>query len=257
MAPGVCDSNHHCNPSFPPTSPLGSVIQHSLAVSLLPSHNQSYLSALRPWTSAIRSSSIDGSSPTTNPRLHADRAKFLSFNKASAAMSVLALLTSATVLATALATASSRRAPLWALYLGTFFDAMFLLAALVLAIYAMNTGPRSLLRLAQGNSSSSSGGGLLSELKNPGTYLGPGMFTLAAGVLVKFLAIAGVFVGFLIFGFISLVTACLAAMCACACLAGAVGSDGRRYRCSNCGYQTTYNPAGGSCGSCGAYITYY
>ncbi|RMJ07001.1 hypothetical protein CDV36_013394 [Fusarium kuroshium] len=45
----------------------------------------------------------------------------------------------------------------------------------------------------------------LEKQNEPSDFLGPGMYVLAAGVLVKFLAIAGVFIGFLLFGFISLV----------------------------------------------------
>ncbi|KAH6885807.1 hypothetical protein B0T10DRAFT_563798 [Thelonectria olida] len=197
---GVCDSNHHCEKDFPPTYSLGGIVENSLKAELA-DNKAAYTAAIAPWASVIRTDAIDGSSKTKNRRLHDDRQNFVSFNKASAAMAVLALLTSASVLITALATASSRKVPLWALYFGTFVDGMFLLASLILAIYAMNYGPRSLMRAAEG-----AGVAAVPELKDPGRYLGPGMYTLAAGVMVKFLAIAGVFIGFIVFGFISLLS---------------------------------------------------
>ena len=103
-------------------------------------------------------------------------------------------------------------------------------------MYAMMDGPRSIVRYAQ------------LESRDPGTYLGPGMYTLAAGVVIKFMAIAGVFIGFIVFGIISLLVSCLALMCACACLAGA--AEQGRYRCSNCGWSSDWRPSSGICPNC-------
>ncbi|KAF7550128.1 hypothetical protein G7Z17_g5924 [Cylindrodendrum hubeiense] len=107
--------------------------------------------AYKPWASAIRKSSIDGSSETVSSQLHSDHAKFLSFARASAALAILALFTSVAVFACALVSMHPRlqgRPPLWALYLATFFDGLMLLAATALAINAMNYGPRSIIRYA-------------------------------------------------------------------------------------------------------------
>lgn len=114
---------------------------------------------------------------------------------------------------------------------------MLLLAATVLAIYAMNYGPRSVLLYAK------------LEGLQAADYVGPGMYVLVAGVVIKFLAIAGVFLGFIILGFVSLVMACFAAMCACACLAGAVGGD-EKYKCRRCGWTGSSRPWNGACPRC-------
>ncbi|KAF5012520.1 hypothetical protein FDECE_1419 [Fusarium decemcellulare] len=207
------------------------------------SDDTSLSSALAPWASFIRSSSIDGSSKTINPRLHTARTRFLSFTRASAALAILALLTSAGLLVVALASLHAKlrgRVRLWMLYLGTLFDGLLLLASAVLAIYAMNEGPRAIVRYA----------GLEKE-SQPTDFLGPGMYVLAAGVLIKFLAIAGVFIGFILFGIISLVMSCLAIMCACACLAGA-GDQGRFY-CRYCGWSSDSRPWDGYCPNCRGY----
>lgn len=134
-------------------------------------------------------------------------------------------------------TAKFRNRPrLWKLYLATFLDGMLLLTATILAIYAMKNGPRGIVEYA----------GL--ERRDPGKYIGPGMYVLVAGVLIKFLAIAGVFVGLIIFGFVSLVVSCLAVMCACACLAGA--ADEGKYKCKRCGWSSDWRPSGGYCPRC-------
>ncbi|KAM5357424.1 hypothetical protein ACJZ2D_016286 [Fusarium nematophilum] len=238
---GVCDDNSHCHRSFPPTLSLGAMVDSSLRAS---TPNETALSsALAPWASVIRSSSVDGSSESVNPRLHASRTRFLSFSRASAALAVLALLTSAGVLAVALASMASRlrgRVKLWMLYLGTLFDGLLLLASAVLAVYAMNEGPRAIVRYA----------GVGGQSK-PGDFLGPGMYVLGAGVVVKFLAIAGVFVGFLIFGFVSLMLSCLAVICACGCLAGA--AEPSRYYCRYCGWSSDVRPWDGYCPNCRAW----
>ncbi|KAH7133262.1 hypothetical protein B0J13DRAFT_561959 [Dactylonectria estremocensis] len=221
---GVCDSNHNCKRAFPPTFSLGGIVENSLKAEI-GDNKEAYAKAVAPWASVIRSHGIDGSSSTKAKKLHDERNKFVPFAKASAALATLALLTSVTILVVTVATMSSRAVPLWALYLGTFFDGLLLLGATTLAIYALRYGPHSLIQYA----------GTTMESHVTPEYMGPGMYTLAGGVLVKFLAIAGVFVGFIIFGFISLVAACLAVMCACACLGAAAGDDGSTYRCSNCG----------------------
>ncbi|KAH7250483.1 hypothetical protein B0J15DRAFT_43298 [Fusarium solani] len=235
---GVCDDDSHCHKSFPPTLSLGAMVDSSLRASI--SNETALSSALAPWASFIRSSSIDGSSKTVNPRLHTSRTKFLSFSRASAALAVLALFTSAGLLVVAVASLHARfrgKVRLWMLYLGTLFDGLLLLASAVLAIYAMNEGPRAIVRYAG-----------LEKKNEPSDFLGPGMYVLAAGVLVKFLAIAGVFIGFLLFGFISLVVSCLAVMCACACLAG--GAERGRYYCQYCGWSSDVRPYNGCCPSC-------
>lgn len=235
----MCDDNNHCHRAFPPTLSLGAMVDSSLRASI--SNETALSSALGPWASFIRGSSIDGSSGTVNPGLHASRARFLSFSRASAALAVLALLTSAALLAVAAASMMHARfrgrVKLWMLYLGTLLDGLLLLAAAVLAVYAMNEGPRAIVRYAAGGAE-----------ERLGDFLGPGMYVLAAGVLVKFLAIAGVFVGFLLFGFISLVVSCLAVMCACACLAG--GAEQGRYYCQHCGWSSDVRPYNGCCPSC-------
>lgn len=214
------------------------MVDSSLRASI--SNETALSSTLAPWASFIRSSSIDGSSKTVNPRLHTSRTKFLSFSRASAALAVLALLTSASLLVVAVASLHHRfqgKVRLWMLYLGTLFDGLLLLASAILAIYAMNEGPRAIVRYAG-----------LEKQHEPNDFLGPGMYVLAAGVLVKFLAIAGVFIGFLLFGFISLVVSCLAVMCACACLAG--GAERGRYYCQYCGWSSDVRPYNGCCPSC-------
>ncbi|KAF7543310.1 hypothetical protein G7Z17_g10839 [Cylindrodendrum hubeiense] len=201
---GVCDSNHNCKTAFPPIFSLGGMVENSLKAEI-GDDKDAYAEAIAPWASVIRSYGIDGSSSTKASKLHDERKKFVPFAKASAAMAILALLTSATILIAAVATMSSRRIPLWALYLGTFVDGMLLLAATILAMYALKNGPHSLLEYA----ASMNGTTFESQVVSP-EYMGPGMYTLVGGVLVKFLAIAGVFIGFIIFGIISLVAACLA-----------------------------------------------
>lgn len=245
---GLCDSNHHCKTAFPPTFSLGGMVENSL-IAELGDDSADYAAAIAPWASAIRSYGIDGSSSAKSGQLYDERKKFVPFAKASAALAVLALLTSATILIATVATMSSRRIPLWLLYLGTFFDGLLLLAATILAMYAIKNGPHSLLQYA----SLTDGGSFESQVSPE--HMGPGMYTLAGGVLVKFLAIAGVFVGFIIFGIISLAAACLAVMCACACLGAAAGDSNTTYRCGNCGYTTSYSPRFSNCSSCGAYIT--
>ena len=212
------------------------MVEYSLNKTLTSSQLKPVLSS---WYTRIHGASIDGHSSTINPKLHEDRQHFVTFSRASAALAILALLTSATILGLALASLKFKGwLKLWQLYLATFVDGMLLLASTVLAIYAMNYGPRSILLYAK------------LEGLQPGGYIGPGMYVLVAGVVIKFLAIAGVFLGFIILGFVSLMMACLAAVCACGCLAGAVGSDGTKYKCKRCGWSSTYRPAGGVCPHC-------
>ncbi|KAK7427498.1 hypothetical protein QQZ08_005939 [Neonectria magnoliae] len=239
---GVCDSNHHCEKAFPPTFSLGGMIENSLKAKL-GDDTDAYAKAIAPWASVIRSEGIDGSSKSKNSQLYHERQRFVPFAKASAALAILALLTAATIVAAAVVTFSSRKLPLWSLYLGTFFDGALLLAATLLAVYAMNNGPRSLIRYAVPLED-----GLDVGLEDPERYMGPGTYTLWAGVVIKFIAIAGVFVGFIIFGIISLVAMCFVVMGACACL----GGSSSKYECSNCGNIMSYSSS--NCNRCGAYF---
>ncbi|CAM1509959.1 Fc.00g002940.m01.CDS01 [Cosmosporella sp. VM-42] len=232
---GVCDDNNHCQSSFPPTYSLGSMIESSLKHSL--SSESDLKAAVSPWYSVIKTASIDGHSKTINPTLHSDRNHFIAFSRASAALAILALLTSATILGLSIASLKFNNRPrLWKLYLATFFDGMLLLGSTILAMYAMMDGPRSIIRYAN------------LEVQDPGKYLGPGMYTLAAGVLIKFMAIGGVFVGLIVFGIVSLIISALAVMCACACLAGA--AEPGKYRCPNCGWSSDWRPSNGCCPNC-------
>jgi hypothetical protein len=213
-----------------------SSLQHSLS-----DNNTDFATAFSPWASTIRQFSIDGSSETISPQLHSDRSRFISFARGSAALAILALFTSAAVLTCALASLHLRlrgRPALWVLYLATFFDGLLFLAATALAMNAMNYGPRSIVRYA----------GLQPKT---GEFLGPGMYTLVAGVVIKFLAIAGFFFGFLFFGLISIIVAIWPVLCACACLCGPGQGPGQdRYRCSNCGWTGNHQSGDGYCPNC-------
>ncbi|KAM5370897.1 hypothetical protein ACJZ2D_008330 [Fusarium nematophilum] len=194
---GVCDSNLHCTRAFPPTLSLGDMVESSLRHTL--HDNKTALnSALSPWRAAIKKFSIDGSSPTISPRLHTDRALFLSSFRGSAALAILSLLVGVAILVVALVSLQSRRGEpqkkpgLWVLYLATALDGLLFLGADALVVHAMVRGPYSIVTYA--------GGQLF-----PDTLVGRGMVVFSAGVIFKFLAIGGVFVACVAFCVVSFV----------------------------------------------------
>lgn len=128
---------------------------------------------MAPWTKALGKLSSD---------LTAKHDSFTAFIRVTAALTVVS-----TILAIALAglgfaslTFWHGKPARWMLYMGAFADACMFTAAGVMAIFAMNHGPRAVIEMS----------GI--EQGNERTFVGPGFFVLFAGAFFKLISI-GVF----------------------------------------------------------------
>ncbi|KAK7431196.1 hypothetical protein QQZ08_002236 [Neonectria magnoliae] len=205
-----------CKRSFPPTMTIEDMITFAVESQLdEDTSSASVAKQIKPWTSALAQVEDDLASPS-RPK---------SFLKAAIALTLISTILSFVLLPLG-AVSLTGRLHRWILYAVAFVDGLSFLGAGILAIYAMDQGPRGLIQLS----------GI--DQGNERTFIGPGFYVLFAGVLFTLISIGLFFcVAFcvvLLIGFI--VMACMSSCC---------GSGGNS---NNANYQPDYNTGGGGGG---------
>ncbi|KAH7156534.1 hypothetical protein EDB81DRAFT_880847 [Dactylonectria macrodidyma] len=186
------DEQVSCEKSFPPTMTIADMITFAVTTNSDAGTSSAVIAKhIKPWTSALAQVE-DDLAPASRPK---------TFFKAAVALSLISTILSLALLPLGIAALSVLRGKLhrWILYAIAFLDAMSFLGAGILAIYAMNEGPRSLIQLS----------GI--DQGNERTFLGPGFYVLFAGVLFTLISIGLFFcLAFIVVVFIVfIILACL------------------------------------------------
>lgn len=176
---------------------------------------------IKPWTSALAQVEDD--------LAPASQAK--TYFKAAVALTLLSTILSFLLLPLGIASVSVLRGRLhrWILYGIAFLSAMAFLGAGILAIYAMNDGPRGLIQLS----------GI--DQGNERTFIGPGFYVLFAGVLFTLISVG-------LFFCVAFILVILIIFAVMACLSSVCGGGGSRKGDTSYNNHENYNYYGGSGG---------
>ncbi|KAH6991079.1 hypothetical protein BKA56DRAFT_610639 [Ilyonectria sp. MPI-CAGE-AT-0026] len=226
---GVCtvhgntsDDKVSCKKSFPPTMTIEDMITFAVTTQFDEDASSAVIAKhIKPWTSALAQVE-DDLAPASQPK---------TYFKAAVALTLVSTILSFLLLPLGIASMSVLRGRLhrWILYGIAFLSAMAFLGAGILAIYAMNDGPRGLIQLSgigQGNER---------------TFIGPGFYVLFAGVLFTLISV-GVF---FCVAFILVILIIFAIM---ACLSSVCGGGGSRKGDTSYNNYENHNYYGGSGG---------
>ncbi|KAF7549173.1 hypothetical protein G7Z17_g6573 [Cylindrodendrum hubeiense] len=223
---GVCaihgnnsDDKVSCKKSFPPTMTIEDMITFAVTTQLDEDTSSAAIAKhIKPWTSALAQVE-DDLAPASRPK---------TYFKAAVALTLISTILSILLLPLGIASLSVLRGKLhrWILYGIAFLDAMSFLGAGILAIYAMNDGPRGLIQLSD------------IDQGNERTFIGPGFYVLFAGVLFTLISIGL----FFCIAFIVLILIIFAVM---ACFTSVCSGGGSKRQATGYNYDPSHHGGGG------------